>query len=416
SPYSTYSTPSYTAQPSYYSSPSSAYYSPFTSSPAPVVNSTPSIKTAQAQSQSQSLYNYTPNTNTNNNTIGPVTSTNTNTASSNPWTSSNAATGPVTSTSSTGPITNTNNPTAIASNGPISIQNTVNVVPVSRAEPQVQAQYTYPVVPSCTIYASNYGSIYGNNYGYNNYSQPVTLTWSSSNATSAYITPNVGTVQPSGSTTVYPSGYTTYTMTVSGSGGTATCQATANYSYATPYVAPTYVQPTYVAPAPVYTQPSVSLTQIPYTGFDFGPVGNMVYWLGLLAFALAGGYLMVYYRPRLRKATNSATSAAYAASSYAGNTAANIGNKTASSMKAQWKAIGNFILGSYSNGTILVNQAIDTMATPTIATSIMETISAPVVSAFSSYELPTIESNRMTSDSMIVDHSSRMPRIVIARA
>lgn len=47
----------------------------------------------------------------------------------------------------------------------------------------------------------------------------------------------------------------------------------------------------YVAPAPY-----VSLTQIPYTGFDFGPVGNAMYWVSLLAFAAAGAYLMIYYR------------------------------------------------------------------------------------------------------------------------
>jgi hypothetical protein len=42
--------------------------------------------------------------------------------------------------------------------------------------------------------------------------------------------------------------------------------------------------------------PSVSLTQIPYTGFDFGPMGNAMYWMSLLALALAGSYLLVYYR------------------------------------------------------------------------------------------------------------------------
>jgi hypothetical protein len=68
-------------------------------------------------------------------------------------------------------------------------------------------------------------------------------------------------------------------MTVYGSnGGTATCQ-TQNY----------------YTPAPVYTNPSVSLTQIPYTGFDFGPFGNAMYWLSLLAFAAAGAYLLVYF-------------------------------------------------------------------------------------------------------------------------
>ena len=65
-------------------------------------------------------------------------------------------------------------------------------------------------------------------------------------------------------------------MTVTGPGGTNTCQTT-SYNY--------------VAPAPY-----VSLSQIPYTGFDFGPLGNALYWLSLLSFAVAGGYLLVYYK------------------------------------------------------------------------------------------------------------------------
>ena len=44
------------------------------------------------------------------------------------------------------------------------------------------------------------------------------------------------------------------------------------------------------------TAPYVALTQIPYTGFDYGPIGNTLYWLGLLSFAVAGAYLVVYYR------------------------------------------------------------------------------------------------------------------------
>lgn len=193
---------------------------------------------------------------------------------------------------STNTNTNTNTPIAIATttNGPI----TVNVAPVSQV-PQYPAQYpvqyTFPT-PACTITSSNsYNN--GYSYNYNNYNQPMTLTWSSSNATSAYISPGVGSVSPTGSMTVYPNGYTTYTMTVYGAGGTGTCQTTANYTYA----APTYVAPTYIAPAAVApVAPYVSLSQIPYTGFDYGPVGNAIYWLSLLSFAVAAAYLIVYYR------------------------------------------------------------------------------------------------------------------------
>ena len=45
------------------------------------------------------------------------------------------------------------------------------------------------------------------------------------------------------------------------------------------------MQPTYV-----------QLTQIPYTGVDFGAFGDSAYWLGFTLFALAGAYLILYYK------------------------------------------------------------------------------------------------------------------------
>ncbi len=75
-----------------------------------------------------------------------------------------------------------------------------------------------PQVPSCTLSANP------NSVSYNGSS---TLTWTSNNATSASIDNGVGSVAVNGSYGV--SGLTssrTYTMTVNGTGGTATCQAT----------------------------------------------------------------------------------------------------------------------------------------------------------------------------------------------
>ena len=66
-------------------------------------------------------------------------------------------------------------------------------------------------------------------------------------------------------------------MGVSGPGGSNSCQTQVYYNNYVP-------------------QQSVSLSQIPYTGFDFGPAGNTIYWLSLLMFAVAGAYLLVYYR------------------------------------------------------------------------------------------------------------------------
>jgi hypothetical protein len=127
--------------------------------------------------------------------------------------------------------------------------------------------YTQPA-PYCTITHAQYGG-----YGSGAY-----LSWTATNATSAYIS-QIGNVSVSGSQTVYGSG--TYSMTVYGSNGQqATCATT--------------IQNTYTPP--VYQQPYVSLTQIPYTGFDFGTFGNAMYWAALASFAIAGAYLMVYYR------------------------------------------------------------------------------------------------------------------------
>ena len=55
---------------------------------------------------------------------------------------------------------------------------------------------------------------------------PVTLTWSSKNATSATLAPSIGGVATSGSMTLSPSVTTTYMLTVNGSGGTAQATVT----------------------------------------------------------------------------------------------------------------------------------------------------------------------------------------------
>ena len=45
-----------------------------------------------------------------------------------------------------------------------------------------------------------------------------------------------------------------------------------------------------------YAHSNVALTSIPYTGYDFGIGGDMLYWLAISAFALLGAYLIVYYK------------------------------------------------------------------------------------------------------------------------
>jgi hypothetical protein len=62
--------------------------------------------------------------------------------------------------------------------------------------------------------------------------QPVTLTWSSTNATSITLEPSVGHVAEQGSTTVKPSQSTTYTITATGPGGSAHASAQVTISLA----------------------------------------------------------------------------------------------------------------------------------------------------------------------------------------
>lgn len=108
--------------------------------------------------------------------------------------------------------------------------------------------YTYPA-PTCGI---TYTSAYGG-YGYG--TQAITLSWWSANATSASISPSVGTVNTSGTRTVYPSGSTTYTLTVSGQGGTRTCSVNYVQQYNNPQYQYYYPQYQYYYPQYYYMYP-----------------------------------------------------------------------------------------------------------------------------------------------------------------
>src|SRR2546427_13009413 len=67
--------------------------------------------------------------------------------------------------------------------------------------------------------------------------QPVTLTWSSTNATSVTLEPSVGRVAAQGSTTVRPSQSTTYTVTATGPAGSAHASAQVTITSAPPQAA-----------------------------------------------------------------------------------------------------------------------------------------------------------------------------------
>jgi hypothetical protein len=82
--------------------------------------------------------------------------------------------------------------------------------------PIAGAQQPPPASPSVALNASPASSQAG---------QPVTLTWSSTNATSVTLEPAIGVVVAQGSTIVKPSQSTTYTVTAIGPGGSAHASA-----------------------------------------------------------------------------------------------------------------------------------------------------------------------------------------------
>ena len=170
----------------------------------------------------------------------------------------------------------------INSAGAVAAGTSISIIPL--ATQQYNTQYTYPA-PSCSITLSNYGSVSGQ----------ATLTWNAYNTNGNPTISGVGSVSNYGTRTVYPYNGQSYTMIVYGQGGNSTCQTSSYYAYTPPVYMPAYTTPTYVPP--VAAAPYVALTQIPYTGFDLGPIGNTMYWFGLALFAVAGAYLMIYYTP-----------------------------------------------------------------------------------------------------------------------
>jgi peptidoglycan-associated lipoprotein len=64
--------------------------------------------------------------------------------------------------------------------------------------------------------------------------QSATLTWSATNSTDVELTPGPGKVDPSGTATVSPSDSTTYILTATGAGGTATQSARLTVSAGAP--------------------------------------------------------------------------------------------------------------------------------------------------------------------------------------
>ena len=87
---------------------------------------------------------------------------------------------------------------------------------MANGQKPIAASQPPPASPSVTLSASPASAQAG---------QPVTLTWSSTNATSITLEPSVGTVATQGSTKVTPAQSTTYTVTATGPGGSAHASA-----------------------------------------------------------------------------------------------------------------------------------------------------------------------------------------------
>jgi hypothetical protein len=254
--------------------------------------------------------------------------------------------------------------------------NTVSpIINVNAAPAQVPATYVYqqpvyqptyaytqptPIVPgvSCNITASQ-GSIAN---GQNSY-----LSWTSTGGvTSANLSDGIGSVAVNGTLAVHPESSRNYVLTVYGyNGQSATCN-------------------TYLS---VSGAPYVSLTQIPYTGFDFGSFGNTIYWAVLASFALAASYLVVYYSG--------------GATMFATRGVAQTARSAQSFVPAPQNAAGR-IAGQ---------------ATPKPVAAVAPVVEAAPQVVVKELILPTAQKARTTMDSMNIVHSkgNETPRIVIAR-
>jgi hypothetical protein len=133
-----------------------------------------------------------------------------------------------------------------------------------------------------------------------NTGQSVDVSWTSSNVTAGFITPQVGTTTPvaSGSMNVFPPSDTTYVGTFTGPYGTTTCQVAVTVHTGGCQGScggGGYNPPNVVMFKKPGEQPlaSVFLSQIPYTGFESGPALTAIFWLAVALFSAVIAYYVV---------------------------------------------------------------------------------------------------------------------------
>lgn len=109
--------------------------------------------------------------------------------------------------------------------------------------------------------------------------QATVLSWYSYDADYGYINNGIGSVDDRGSRTVYPHYTTTYTGTFYGDHNEQVhCSVTVNVQN----------YPSYYPPQTPY----VTLSAVPYTGLELGPVGTAIYWSFLVLWCLVAAYLI----------------------------------------------------------------------------------------------------------------------------
>ncbi len=141
----------------------------------------------------------------------------------------------------------------------------------------------------------------------------ATLTWSSTGAVSASFDQGIGTTTTSGSLNVSPANDTVYTGTfVDSSGASVTCSARVSISSGggggkclncdddddeEEEEEEEDRTPTFVLGKTISRNgTTITLDQIPYTGFEAGPVATAFFWLTVLAFSVYVGHLITSRR------------------------------------------------------------------------------------------------------------------------
>ena len=164
--------------------------------------------------------------------------------------------------------------------------------------------------PQTTVYYEPIVSSFTSNNNYVQPGQTATLNWTTSNADTVSISPSIGSVAASGSTTVTPTYTTTYTLTAQNSKGSTSASTTVTvappvYSnYGTGNTGTAAVAPAAVPASPV---PSSGLDQL---SDALGPYMIYILLLGLLAIASVVAVALLVRKPAAARAPVAVTRSA----------------------------------------------------------------------------------------------------------